>query len=88
MFIGVHDLWDLLGHLFNLIYLAAFMARDRRRTQGLIMGAATLELVYFLRVADEPLWSGVIWSGAYLAYAGVGLLREQLSTTTRLRTGP
>lgn len=88
MSIAPHEFWDLLGHAFNLVYLAAFMARDRRRMQGLIVGAASLELVYFLRVAEQPLWSGVIWSSAYLGYAGWCLIRGQLASTGRLRTDP
>ncbi len=86
MFNAPHELWDLLGHAFNLVYLGAFMARDRRRMHLLIMGAAALELVYFLGVAEQPLWSGVIWSAAYLLYATTGLLRVVLSGG--LRTEP
>lgn len=88
MSIAPHEFWDLIGHSFNLVYLAAFMARDRRRMQGLIMGAAGLELIYFLRVSEEPLWSGVIWSSAYLIYAGSTLLREHIAAHGRIRTEP
>jgi hypothetical protein len=81
-------LWDLVGHAFNMVYLLAFMAKDRKRMRLLLMSAATLELFYFLHVAATPLWSGVIWSAAYVAYAAQGLLREHWDTVLRIRTDP
>ncbi len=86
--IGTEALWDMVGHAFNLVYLAAFMARERRRMRLLLIGAASLELLYFLHVAASPLWSGVIWSGAYLVYAAQGMVRDQLGGWGRFRTDP
>jgi hypothetical protein len=64
------------------------MTHERRNMRLLIMSAATLELFHFLHVAATPLWSGVIWSAAYLAYAGQGSLRTHWTTVTRFRTDP
>ena len=72
-------LYDLLGHGFNLCYLAAFMVNGRSRMRYLMMLAATLEMIYFLNVAGTPLWSGVLWSTAYLVYAGTMLLKEHFT---------
>lgn len=80
--------WDLVGHAFNLVYLIAFIAKDRKHMRSLLMCAATLELFYFLHVTATPLWSGVIWSAAYLGYALQGLVRNHWRGSFRFRTEP
>ncbi len=60
----------LVFFLANILYCLAYLVRDMKRLRIITIVAAAATLPYFI-IRDEPLWSAVMWQGAF---AGINIV--------------
>jgi Cyclic nucleotide-binding domain len=73
---------EILGHIFNLLYIVALLFKDMLWLRLCLIVAASLEIIYCFYAKDEPLWIFIIWASVWVIINIVqsgSLIRERLN---------
>ncbi|MBN1501059.1 MAG: cyclic nucleotide-binding domain-containing protein [Spirochaetes bacterium] len=75
---------NILGHFANILYALGFLIKDLLGLRLVMTFAITMEILYSFYVAENPLWTNIIWCFVYLAVNGwqiIFLLLEKRTIT-------
>jgi len=64
---------EILANLANLIYVLGFAIKKMHWLRVMMIAGAVMEIIYFLFVAESPIWSYIFWCGIWIFVNGFQL---------------
>ena len=74
---------NLFGHLANLVFAAAYVAKDFLWLRILSVGGCTASLFFNYYAPATPLWTAIFWNGAFASLNLVAIVRTLLRRRRR-----
>lgn len=74
-------LTDLIGHIFNLIYIIGFIVKNMIWLRIVMIIGAVFEILYFVMIGDEQLWVSLFWCTVWILVNSIQLyflLKEKI----------
>lgn len=57
---------DLIGHLFNILYVVGSTFKKMIWLRSTLIVASALEIYYYWNITESPLWTDIIWSIVFI----------------------